>query len=344
MAAVSQTLPPTLRETFSFYVSGRDPERILLCAEDADAVVVAGVQGPRSVQGLREVGWNGAVLFDRVGYDKNPMEVEPSAWFKEQRNAGADRLLTPGCWVSSSAEHSSFSSQILEEVRMAEEDGATCLLGIDSRWLSKSAQMDEMLEALLQLEIPVAIVLGDSSDPLRRLGAVQGFAVLTSRIDDLTVLRCDQGGIGALAFGAAHASIGLSTGHRHTVPPGVKSFAIRNDFTVRVFVRELMDWFTAGTIAGWSTTSPTLTCAAPCCSGQSMVRFLDERLKSEADLHNRTVLAALAEEVLSAPKEDGIRRMAFSRICQDALQLYGPMGGWMTWINPKPQLKQWALY
>jgi hypothetical protein len=105
-----------------------------------------------------------------------------------------------------------------------------------------------------------------------------------------------------------------------------------------------MDWFTAGTVAGWSTASATPNCLAPCCDGQPIVRFFDDRLKIEADLHNRTVIAALADEVLSAPEEDGVRRMAFSQMCRDALVRYGPMGSWMTEIKPKPQLRQWALY
>ena len=49
--------PLTLEETFSFYVSGRDRERIRDCAQDADAVVVCGAQGPASVQRLRQDGW-----------------------------------------------------------------------------------------------------------------------------------------------------------------------------------------------------------------------------------------------------------------------------------------------
>jgi hypothetical protein len=85
MTATTQ-LPKTLRETFSFYITGRKPERIRECAEIADAIIVAGVRGPSAVQQLRQSGWGGTVLFDGTRY------LDVQKWFDEQRVAGADRL------------------------------------------------------------------------------------------------------------------------------------------------------------------------------------------------------------------------------------------------------------
>jgi hypothetical protein len=104
-----------------------------------------------------------------------------------------------------------------------------------------------------------------------------------------------------------------------------------------------MDWFTASTIGGWSTTRVTPSCEYSCCDGQRIERFLDERRKLEADTHNRTVLSALAEEILVIP-ESGDRRRAFGRMCFEAVERYGVMGGLTSVITPKPQLTQWAQY
>lgn len=334
----------TLRESFSFYVGGRDPERIRACAELADAVVVSGVSGPSTVRRLRDSGWDGLVLFDGVAYDKRESSLDPSKWFDDQFSAGADRLLTPGQWVGSELGHLPFADQIENEVMLAKSHGATCLLAVGRRWFTESALMDEMLLNLRELRSPIALVLGDTSDPMSYSGAVDSLVAVSTRVDDLTIVRCDQAGIGALAFGATHASLGLITRHRHVVPPDVRSFARQNDRSARVFVRDLLDWFTASRIGEWSTASITPNCNAPCCDGQPIRRFLDERFKASADLHNRTVLAALAEEVLTAPAEDGVRRREFGRICQEAVDRYGTMGSWWTDIKPKRQLTQWALF
>jgi hypothetical protein len=242
--------PATLKQTYSFYVPGRDPSRVRACAEQADAVVVSGAAGPASVRSLRVEGWEGAVLFDRAAYG-GEVKVDRSRWFDDQRSARADRLLTPGCWVGSEAGHLSFDRQIDDEASVARDNNATCVLAVDYRWLTKSSQHDEMLESLRGLRLPVALVLGDQADPLGLPGAVDALVALTKRVDDLSILRCDHGAIGALAFDAVHASIGLTTGHRHFVPPGVVASGIPNDRSVRVFVKDLMDWSTASTIGGW---------------------------------------------------------------------------------------------
>ncbi len=343
MAIDLKSRPLTLRQTFSFYVSGKDPDWIKACAGQADAVTVAGSAGPASVRRLRNDDWTGTVLFDRAAYVNRTSDLDPLRWFDEQRGAQADRLLTPGFWVGSEPNHRSFVAQIDAEAKLAHTHGATCLLAVDYRWLTRPKQHDEMLRALQDLDLPVALVLGDRGDPLGHPGAVDAFVALTKRIDQISILRCDHGAIGGLAFDAAHASIGLTTSHRHIVPPSVQAYGIPNDRSARVFVKDLMDWFTASTIGGWSTTRVTPVCRYPCCGGQRIERFLDDRLKHEADLHNRTVLAALAEEILLVP-EPADRRRAFGRMCYEAVERYGIMGGLTSEITPKAQLCQWAQY
>jgi hypothetical protein len=343
MAITLGSRPVTLRQTFSFYVSGKDPERVRACAEQADAVVVAGSGGPASVRRLRTEGWTGAVLFDRGAYADRGLELDPLRWFDDQRGAGADRILTPGRWVGSETNHRPFTEQIEDESKLAQTHNATCLLAIDYRWLTRPGQYDEMLQAIRDLGSPIALVLGDRGDPLGHPGAVDALVALTKRVDLVSILRCDHGAIGALAFDAVHASIGLTTNHRHVVPPAVQAYGIPNDHSARVFVKDLMDWFTASTIGGWATTRVTPMCEHPCCNGQRIERFLDDRLKGEADLHNRTVLAALAQEILLCP-EAGERRRAFGRMCFEAVERYGMMGSLTSEITPKPQLSQWAQY
>ena len=211
--------PLDLEQSFSFYVPGRNPVRIRDCSQQADAIVVSGAAGPKSVCGLRRVGWDGIVLFDRAAYVANPGKVDPPEWFDQQEEAGADRLLTPGRFVGAAGNHAPFDVQVEPEVALAQPNHATCVLCIDYRWLTRSDELVEMRTFLEGLDVAVALVLADRGDPISHPGAVDGLTMLTRRIPGLFILRCDHGAIGALAFNAAHGSMGLQATYRHAVPP-----------------------------------------------------------------------------------------------------------------------------
>jgi hypothetical protein len=332
----------TLNRTFSFYVSGTDGGRIRYCADHADAVVICGSAGPATVRSLRGEGWNGTTLFDRAGYTTRSGAIDPHHWFDEQSAAGADRLLTPGRWIGWGANQLSFEDQIAPEVELAVGPQATVLLAIERRWLTKSASFDEMFKVLREIDSPVALVLGDRADPLSHPEAVNSLIALTKKVKGLSILRTDHGAIGALSFDAAHGSIGLTPGHRHFVPPETTASAIPHDRSPRVFVLDLMDWFAATKIAGWATERVSATCGYACCNGARIDRFFDPRYKSDAEIHNLTVLSGLAEDILNTPEE--LRRRAFAGRCADAVARYGQLGGFTTVVQPHSQLSQWAQF
>lgn len=202
MSLITTRSPVTLRHTFSFYVSAGRPEVIRRVSGLPDAVVVLGSSGPSVVRGLRAEGWDVAVLFDRGAYIVNAGSVDPVAWADEQESAGADRILSPGCFVAWGDRVPSFEDQVGAELeRMV--PGATMVLSIDHRWLTKSAGFDSMKAALRQIDAPAALVLADRGDPLGHPGAVNALIALTTTIQGLSLLRTDHAGIGALAFEAA---------------------------------------------------------------------------------------------------------------------------------------------
>lgn len=334
-------LPATLEDSFSFYLPATDARLVRACAELADAVVVKGPGGPKLVTAMSATGWTATVLFDRANYERGATPVEPDRWFEAQANAGADRLLTAGAWIPWDRSGEILLRAVEQEQRAASRaPGCTMLLALDCRWLR--AGLYSTIAALEGLDQPVALVLAHRGDPLGSSDAVNGLLALTRTISGLTVLRCDHGGIGAVAFGASHASMGLRTVYRHFVPPHVEARGIPNDRTARLFAWELMDWFSASRIAGWAAMEWTTSCALTCCGGQTLDRFLDDRLAADAGLHNRTVLAHLANYVLGAPVTD--RRRLFGRLCSDAVARYGPMGKLSEIIEPKAQLLQWAQF
>lgn len=332
----------TLLPTFSFYVPSSDQNLIRGCAASADAVVVHGSAGPAVVCALRRDGFGGPALFDGAGYERRAKRLPPNAWFEAQAEAGADRLLTQGHWAEWNLADDTLSRSIEAARRDCRDfSAATLVLAIDSRWITNSEGLYRTIDVLSHVPEPVALVLSHRDDPLSAQTAVNNLLALTRNVKQLSILRSDHGAIGAVATGATHGSIGLAPRYRHLYPPYAKSGGGRpNDRTARVFVFDLMDWFTGFTIAGWGATGVNLACSFDCCDGQSLTRFFDDRLS--ADKHNRTVLAFVAEYVLDADPED--RLGEFSKLCNRALEHYGPMGKLSDVTVPKSQLEQWAQF
>ena len=184
---------------------------------------------------------------------------------------------------------------------------------------------------------PTALVLAGRGDPLSVSGAVAGLQRLASHIDDLSLLRTDHGGIGALSLGAKHASVGLTTTTRHYAPKFFNPHK-DNEPSQRLFVPQLMDWFKALDIAAWAAAGLVFSCDLPCCDGLRLERFFDP--DDDATLHNMTTLADLARRVVNAYGTEGLSY--FIGECQAAMQNYG-LGIVRGLEKPKPQLTSWAL-
>jgi hypothetical protein len=332
--------PATLAGTLSFYVSASDSGTLAVVNVLADAVTVKGPAGPATIRRLRGSGWNTPVIFDRNGYDPRVSPVDTEQWFDEQAAAGADRLLTPGTWLAWEGGAETLERAVdIEAERCSRHPDATAVFAIDHRWLTKSPM--DLANALNGLGRTTALVLAHPTDPLSPNNAVQGLVALTRSVEALSILRTDHGGLGALVYGAQHAAVGLIGSHRHFVPPNKTGGGKTDDRSARVFVRDLMDWFTGATIAGWVTERVNLRCHLGCCRGRSLARFFDPQYDGEAVVHNRLALSRLADEILDAPMEE--RRRRFSQVCLDAVELYGPMGKLSMVTEAKSQLNQWTF-
>lgn len=328
------------RSSFSYYLDQKEFGLVEECALEADAVVLAGSQGPEYVRRLRANGWDGKAFFDRAMYKYPNREIDRLAWIAMQRDACAGRLLTQGRLVEWSEVPRYFETVVRDDLEFAIANGATALFALDHRWLTRGSS--QIIDVLGTHDAPVALVLVNSNDPLSIGGAVSGLLAILRSHSNISILRCDHGAIGALAFGAVHGSIGLRTGTRHLYPPGSGGFGSGkpNDRSVRLFSRDLLDWFTAATIAGWSASEVPITCSLPCCGNQELARFLDERRIDEANFHNRTVIGALAGYILNAPSD--MRRRLWAECCHQAIEYYDRLGS--MHIKPKGQLKAWAMW
>ena len=327
------------RRAFSFYVTAhrgkREPQIVEAAVDLADAVTVAGPEGPEVIRRLRESGFQAPVLFDGMGYAGKDLPVSDD-WVGVQRAVGAACPLLPGALLAwDRNDDSEFIVTVQEQGRIAAGLEATMLFAIDVRWVAR--RTDLVVETLRSADQPAALVLIHRGDPLSERGAVQGLRRVVQRVSGVSLLRSDHGAIGALAFGARHASVGLTTSTRHYAPPAEGVWR-RPGQSARLFIRPLLDWFLASDVAGWTAAGQAIICHLPCCNGQSLARFLDPDL--DADWHNMNALADLADYVINADAAD--RATEFLNGCRSATEWYG-LAGFKGPEKPKAQLTGWAL-
>lgn len=327
------------RPSYSFYLTShkckRHPATALRAARLAGSLTVSGPDGPTVVRQLRAEGLDVPVRFDGVGYNgKN--RLDPVGWVEAQREADAAELFLPGVLVLWDGGNDELLMDIVrEQTRIANELGVSLLLALDARWIARKTK--ELIAALTTARRPIAIVMMHRGDPLSIAGAVAGLRRLASRVKDLSILRCDHGAIGALAFGASHAAIGLTTTTRHYAPPSTRPWR-RRDNSPRLFVRSHLDWFLASDIAGWASAGADFGCPLSCCMGLSLGRFLDPI--EDHDAHNMTALADFADHIVLADRSD--RGTEFLHCCSAAVSRYG-LGGLYGPQEPKAQLTGWVL-
>ena len=339
MMAIAEWAPEGPRPTFSFYLPAprcdRSPHILGAAADLAGALTVAGPKGPEAIRRQRDLGLDCSVLFDGMGYADTTVPA-PADWVGVQRAAGAARSLLPGVFLDwDRNDNAAFLLAVDEQSRIARDLDATLLFAIDVRWIARKTEV--VIDTLMSANEPVALVLAHRGDPLSERRAIQGLRCVVQWVDCVSLLRSDHGAVGSLAFGARHASVGLTTSTRHYAPPAKGAWR-RPGQSARLFVRPLLDWFLASDVAGWTAAGEAIVCNLPCCHGQSLARFLDPDL--DADWHNMNALADLADYVINAPKSD--RASEFLNQCRSATKWYD-LAGFKGPEKPKAQLTGWAL-
>lgn len=230
-----------------------------------------------------------------------PFTDDPSmeAWLDRQRVTGVGQLLAPGVWVP--RDDLSVVAEHLERVAALDERSpVAAVLALDSRWLTEG--VDRLLEVVGGTDLPIAIVLGDSNDPLERTGSVTGLMALAYALGSrLIVLRCDLGAIGAVACGAGLGSVGTSSTVRHVVPPGKPAGGSRTDESPSVLVREHLAFRRGSLLEQSRDMGLRFPCPCEVCDGRPLDRFVDGSWADEAAEHSWLQVRAIAERVLDVP-------------------------------------------
>jgi hypothetical protein len=192
-------------------------------------------------------------------------------------------------------------------------------LPIDTGWLRDLDCRKQLIAAVSGIGIGIAVVPGGSGDPLEGRKTVAGLVeLLESAQDGVAVLRTDLAGIGAIAFGAAATSIGLSTTSRHAVAASRRAFAQR-DGSPRLLVEPLMSWIRGSQLAQVVRDGGQLNCDCAVCHGRSLRRFIREDAESVREAATHSVLAwrSVMNRILHEPPAR--RRAAWLEVCQQAI-------------------------
>jgi hypothetical protein len=192
-------------------------------------------------------------------------------------------------------------------------------LPISSGWLSRPDCRELLIKAVVEAGNGVALFPGGSGDPLGGPKAVAGLVeVLHAVPHDVSVLRTDLAGIGAMAFGAVATSIGLSASSRHTVPSGGRGF-VQPDRSPRVLVDRLLSWPRGSQVAQITRDDGLFTCECPVCHGRSLRRFIREDAQAvrEAAAHSVLTWRAITDRVMVEPPDR--RRSAWLQACVNAI-------------------------
>lgn len=339
MMANAEWQPEGPTPTASFYLPADDlrrkPQLVAGAVELVDAVTVAGPSGPEVMRGLRDSGLELSFLCDGLGYAGKDLP-NPESWVSLQRSVGAGCPMLPGVYLAwDKDEDRDFLIAVQEQGRIAADLGAMILVAIDVRWIARKTEL--VVDAFESTGQSVALVLAHPGDPLSINRAVQGLRRVVQRVGSVYLLRSDHGAIGALAFGARHAAVGLRASTRHYAPPTRQTWR-RPVHSARLFVRPLIDWYLASDVAGWTAAGQAIICPLPCCGGSSLARFLDT--DEDADWHNMNALSDLADYVIRAPAAD--RATVFLEQCRSATAWYG-LAGFKGPERPKAQLTGWVL-
>jgi hypothetical protein len=188
--------------------------------------------------------------------------------------------------------------------------GGRTSLALPAGWLSRHA--DELCDRLQQAGHPIAVAFAANYDPLDTRRAVEGLAQIAHEVDDLMVLRCDMGALGAMAHGARAVSIGTGSSVRHIGTRTGGGGAVQP----AVFVPAILDYCSGQTIAGLpSRVQPR--CTLSCCNGASLSRYWSTNDHRGLRHHNMEAIAFLSRDLLGVGVDH--RARAWRSMCEEAV-------------------------
>jgi hypothetical protein len=301
----------------------------LQLATRARGIILSGRQGLRTLRRLRGLGYDGLALFDPAEYAREEPVSRPTLfdvppdWTGAPKQAGATALFSYCLPIP--VGHTAKLAQVLAHSARLDGDSdlpVLAVLALPQKWL-RVPHLHALMRTLEKAAVPLAIALGNSTDPLGTQKDIAGFLeVLAASPVACGLIRTDIAALGALAHGAFFGGVGLSTSLRHFVPPGTQPGGNRQDKSLRLFVPRLLSFKTAEVLASakdWDQ-SGTLRCYCDVCQGESLARFEDELLEPIARIHDVLAWQGVAERITSQRQE--LRKGVWRQLCHEAIEAH----------------------
>ncbi|MET8000835.1 hypothetical protein [Nonomuraea glycinis] len=275
---------------------------------DGGGIVLSGADALRAAS-ARARQMSRPVLADRRRYagknrPRGTARFAP-AWIESQRAVNMATVLTDSGYVGQ-GDHEALEA-ILKQAASAGPD-VCAVLPLHISWLADPGVKPLMAE-VNQHEVPVALVLEHSGDPLGTQYAVNGLKrLLGESLVPVGLLSTDISGLGAMAYGAAWAAVGVTSSLRHLYPADRKGGLPFGAKRARhAIVPRLMTFMNVDRIAeGWANAQRhddvdenLWRCFCVECGNRTMDRLVTCTELSLA-AHNISILAELHQQVTDA--------------------------------------------
>ncbi|MBB5494677.1 hypothetical protein [Nocardiopsis metallicus] len=311
---------------------------------EREGLVLVGPQAYKKARNLRRRGFHYPLLVDPGLYQEHPATEErpfpvpvraPAeeaavSLFEEdegnplerslqaQRAAGVTAAMTPSGYVR--AEDSEALIAMVEATIAHGDPAVILVLPLDVTWFRDDANTATVIAALQMYKGPKAIMLGGQMDPLSRFKQpVTNLCKVLTEVEDCSLMRADLAAFGALAHGAAFASIGATSSMRHIVPPGAKAQTGGGAYasSPHVLHHETLGFYLGSTLQNRFAGARAPICDCTVCEERGLDRFLSragEDLK-EAAAHNIEILRRLRDQLMA--QEPGLpRQRSWRESCQ----------------------------
>lgn len=277
---------------------------------------------------LRRGGFDGALVIDPARYDRDAPVYEQlpfggvlQDWVDRQAQHRVAAYLSPSPYVGD-GDFGALQAIIddgVEFCRLCSAAGHPApgflVVPVARSWLT--THLDPFVSRLGDAAVPVALMLGDPTDPLGSQAAVEGLVAMVTALDAVALMRSDLSAIGAVAWGALMGSIGTLTSSRHFVQPTKRAGGVSGDKTPSVLVEGIVSYVRGSKLEYVEGDGGFLTCHCPVCDGRSLTRFGQTLHAHEAFFHNQHVWQAIAAKVLG--QAAAARPAAWREVCERAL-------------------------
>lgn len=265
-------------------------------------------------------------------------------WLSGQQDGGVAAVLSDSGYIGEGDEQSLTS--VLSQSAQA---GApvVAVLPLHISWLGNG--LKKLTSEVNEHGIPVALVLEHKNDPLGTQWAVKGLIDFLAGTEvPVSMLCCDISALGALAFGADWAAVGIRSGLRHLYPSNAGGVFNRSP-SLSVLVKPMLSIVTVEKIGeAWAETHEDpdwvhdiWTCACRTCQGRTL-EWLASASASEANAHTFELLAELRDGIASLPA-GRVRQRSWTSKCNAAMNRYDELrlGARVGWRVPG-YLRSWA--